>query len=184
MVEIIQEELLEIIHQSHKKDLMLTVEVNLILTKFIGGVVPNGDYDDAREKMGNIKPNSGVMSARPGHARNSSVSVPPSDNGFQSLNRSLREPRRPMPVHERENVFNEWGAVIKHQDEIDRELKRIQNEKLRERQKNYKMQLDMQHQEYLMKKKGAMSELAKKEEDILKVYQKDLQEKQRIEDEK
>lgn len=47
----------------------------------------------------------------------------------------LGQNSRPLPVHEKEGVFNEWGAVIKHQDEIDREMKRLQDEKLRERQK-------------------------------------------------
>lgn len=89
-----------------------------------------------------------------------------------------------MPVHERENVFNEWGAVIKHQDEIDQELRRIQQAKMRERQKNYKLQLDQQYREYMDKKKGALSDQARKEDAILKAYQKDLDDKNRKEDEK
>lgn len=27
---------------------------------------------------------------------------------------------RPLPVHNKEDVFNEWGAVLRHQDEIDK----------------------------------------------------------------
>lgn len=123
------------------------------------------------------------MSARQGHTRNGSVTVG-APNG--ALNNSLNNSYnlRPMPVHERENVFNEWGAVIKHQDEIDQELKRLQQAKHRERQKNYKMQLDQQYREYLDKKKGAMSEQAQKEDQMLRAYQKDLDEKNRKEDEK
>lgn len=100
------------------------------------------------------------------------------------MNNSVGSHVRPMPVHERENVFNEWGAVIKHQDEIDREMRRQQENKLRERQKNYKMQLDMQYQEHQNKKKGSMSEMARKEEDMLKQYQKSLEEKRKAEDDK
>lgn len=125
------------------------------------------------------------MSARPLHSRNASASVMQHNNSYKNdPNMTLNPNIRPLPVHERENVFNEWGAVIKHQDEIDRELRRQQEEKMRERQKNYKMQLDMQYQEYLSKKKGSMSELARKEEEILKQHQKELDEKMRMEDQK
>jgi len=89
-----------------------------------------------------------------------------------------------MPVHQKEEVFNEWGAVLKHQDEIDREMKRQQDEKYRERQKNYKKQLDMQYQEFVSKKKGSHSEAVKREDQLLKAYQKDLEEKKRAEEEK
>lgn len=95
------------------------------------------------------KPSSVVGSSRqPNHTRNISASVGQHNNSYNGdppvkLNQNIR----PLPVYERENVFNEWGAVIKHQDEIDRELRRIQDEKMRQRQKNYKMQLDLQYQE-------------------------------------
>lgn len=125
------------------------------------------------------------MSVRQGHTRNASASGGNHGTSLRNdLNNSMPNNLRPLPVHERENVFNEWGAVIKHQDEIDRELRRIQDQKMRERQKNYKMQLDMQYQEAINKKKGSMSEIAKKEENMLKQYQKDLETKQRMEDEK
>lgn len=89
---------------------------------------------------------------------------------------------RPLPI--KENVYNEWGAVIKHQDEIDREIKRQQEEKFRERQRDYKLQLDKQYQEQIMNKKGSQSHMAQREEAMLKQYQRDLEEKQRAEDEK
>lgn len=130
------------------------------------------------------KPNSGVASARPNHNRNASADIVSRGSYNNDLNRSVNAGLRPMPVYERENVFNEWGAVIKHQDEIDRELKRQQDVKMRERQKNYKRELDRQFQESLSKKKGSMSEQAKREEEMLKNYQRDLEEKQRLEDEK
>jgi hypothetical protein len=124
------------------------------------------------------------MSARNGQTRNTSVGVERKYKLDEDMNKSMKSHLRPMPVYERENVFNEWGAVIKHQDEIDRELRRQQEEKLRERQKNYKMQLDMQYQEHLNKKKGAFSEQAKREENMLKQYQRDLEDKRKQEDEK
>ena len=31
---------------------------------------------------------------------------------------------RPMPIHNKGEVFNEWGAVIQQQDEIDQEMMR------------------------------------------------------------
>jgi len=29
---------------------------------------------------------------------------------------------RPLPIHNKEDVFNEWGALIRHKDEVDMEL--------------------------------------------------------------
>lgn len=124
---------------------------------------------------GALSANPNIVTARGGHARNSSVSV-------GSANPKLKV--RHLPVHEKEEVFNEWGAVIKHQDEIDREIKRQQDDKLRERQKNYKMQLDLQYQEYLNKKNGSLNDLAKREEEMLKIQRKNLDEKQRQEEDK
>jgi hypothetical protein len=31
--------------------------------------------------------------------------------------------KRHLPIHQKNMVYNEWGAIIKHQDEIDRALK-------------------------------------------------------------
>jgi len=31
--------------------------------------------------------------------------------------------RRPLPIRPKEKIFNEWAAVLQHQDEIGRELK-------------------------------------------------------------
>ena len=61
-----------------------------------------------------------AVTARPGHARNSSASA-----GSVNVQPSVR----PLPVYEKQEVFNEWGAVLKHQDEIDREIKRQQDDK-------------------------------------------------------
>lgn len=141
------------------------------------------EYNDDQVNDGYGKQNSGVMSARQGHTRNASASVA-HNNSYKNDLVEVPSNIRPLPVHDRENVFNEWGAVIKHQDEIDRELRRQQEEKHRERQKNYKMQLDLQYREAMNKKKGSMSEIAKKEEDLLKQYNKDLEDKRRMEEEK
>ena len=51
-------------------------------------------------------------------------------------------PKRPLPVRQKEKIFNEWGAVLAHQDEIDQEIKRKQQEQFRERQALYKQELD------------------------------------------
>ena len=135
-------------------------------------MIIDNEYNDVNSNMMN---NANPVTARPGHARNVSASA-------GSVNQQLSV--RPLPVHEKECVFNEWGAVLKHQDEIDREIKRQQDDKLRERQKNYKMQLDMQYQEYLNKKKGAMSEISKKEDEMIRIQQKTLNEKQKLDEEK
>lgn len=46
------------------------------------------------------------------------------------------------------------------------------------------MQLDMQYKDLMNKKKGSLSEIQAKEDQILRLYQKDLEEKQRAEDDK
>ena len=147
--------------------------------------MPQGEYNDNAPVNNGQRPNSKISSARHGHTRNASAAAATHNNSLKNdLNNSFNPLIRPLPVHEKEEVFNEWGAVIKHQDEIDRELKRIQEQKFRERQKNYKFQLDQQYKEYLNKKKGSLSEQAKREDNMLKQYQRDLEEKSKMEDEK
>ena len=68
-----------------------------------------------------------------------------------SLSTHTSPAKRPMPIYERENVFNEWAAVIKHQDEIDREINKLKALKRRERQIKYKQDLDNQHHEFIQK---------------------------------
>lgn len=109
-----------------------------------------GEYNDAPQADGGLGSNSKLLVGRQGHTRN--VSAGSHYSNPSDLNSSFNRNIRPMPVHERENLFNEWGAVIKHQDEIDQEMKRRQEIKMRERQKNYKMQLDEQYNEYMNKK--------------------------------
>jgi hypothetical protein len=39
-------------------------------------------------------------------------------------------------------VFNEWGAVLKHQDEIEEQGRKDEFQKQRERQVRYRAELD------------------------------------------
>lgn len=103
------------------------------------------------------------------------MTLEPRSNSSVSLNASPI--KRPMPIYERENVFNEWAAVIKHQDEIDKEMNRLRAQKRRERQIKYKEELDNQHYEVVQKRKGALSEELAKEENLRKVQQRVQQEK-------
>ena len=53
-----------------------------------------------------------------------------------------------MPIFEKEMVYNEWGAVIKHQDEVQKSLiKSWEQDALRNRQIKYKAELDLQMQQ-------------------------------------
>jgi hypothetical protein len=85
--------------------------------------------------------------------------------------------KRPLPILEKDNVFNEWAAVIKHQDEIDQEMKRLQTLKRRERQLKYKQDLDNQHNEFIKRKKGALSQEMAREEEIRNLQVKRLKER-------
>ena len=158
--------------QNHKKDLTPTIQVKLCLNKIPLDNRYDNEYNDMNSQMMGIQ---NAVTARPGHARNSSASA-----GSVNVQPSVR----PLSVYEKQEVFNDWGAVLKHQDEIDREIKRQQDDKFREHQKNYKLQLDMQYQEYLNKKNGSLNDIVKKEEEMLKVQRKTQDEKQRLEDEK
>jgi|DEB0MinimDraft_12_1074336.scaffolds.fasta_scaffold13626_4 hypothetical protein len=44
-------------------------------------------------------------------------------------------------------VFNEWGAVIKHQDEMDQALKKAEKERQKETQIRYKNDLEEQKED-------------------------------------
>ena len=71
-------------------------------------------------------------------------------------------------MHNTEDVFNEWGALLRQQDEIDQKNQKENYEKLKMRQKNYKAELDKQYQELINKRKGFYGDLAKKEEENIK----------------
>lgn len=103
--------------QNHKKDLTPTIQVKLCLNKIPLDNRYDNEYNDMNSQMMGIQ---NAVTARPGHARNSSASA-----GFVNVQLSVR----PLPVYEKQEVFNEWGAVLKHQDEIDREIKRKQDDK-------------------------------------------------------
>ena len=38
---------------------------------------------------------------------------------------------RSMPIHNKEEVFDEWGAIIRQADEIDNEIDRLNKKKIR-----------------------------------------------------
>ena len=74
-------------------------------------------------------------------------------------------------------MFHEWGALLRHQDEIDQKLQQENYEKFKKRQQNYKAELDKQYQELMKRKKGFYGDLAKKEEENLKFYEKRLEQR-------
>lgn len=79
---------------------------------------------------------------------------------------------RPLPLHTTEDVFNEWGAVLRHQDEIDKKIQQQNYEKMKQRQVNYKKELDKQYQELQNKRKGVLGDQMKKEEELIKYQEK------------
>ena len=72
-----------------------------------------------------------------------------------------------MPIHNTEEVYNEWGAVIKKQDEIDQEILRRESEKNKLRQKNYRAELDRQLYEVNQRKQGGSLAARQREEQML-----------------
>lgn len=77
-----------------------------------------------------------------------------------------------MPIHNKQDVFNEWGAIVRHQDEIDQKAQKLAFEKQKLRQVNYKKELDKQYKELMDKRKGFQGERMKKEEELIQYQQK------------
>ena len=50
--------------------------------------------------------------------------------------------KRHLPVKPKEKVFNEWGALLRHQDEIQDELEREDMRRRSTRMLMYKNELD------------------------------------------
>lgn len=85
--------------------------------------------------------------------------------------------KRALPLHNTEDVFNEWGALLRHQDEIDQKLQKENYEKMKLRQMNYKAELDKQFVELQNKKKGIHGDQVKKEDELLKYQEKVIDQK-------
>ena len=82
-----------------------------------------------------------------------------------------------MPIHNTEEVFNEWGAVIKKQDEIDQEIQRREFEKNKVRQLNYKQELDRQRYEVDQRRAGGTQETRMREEMLMQAEKDRLDQK-------
>mmetsp|Transcript_23955 Transcript_23955/g.36709 ORF Transcript_23955/g.36709 Transcript_23955/m.36709 type:complete len:88 (+) Transcript_23955:1288-1551(+) len=52
--------------------------------------------------------------------------------------------KRHLPVQQKEMVYNEWGAVIKHQDEMHQALKQSEFKRNKDLQLMYRHELDNQ----------------------------------------
>lgn len=95
---------------------------------------------------------------------------------------TLSKKVRPLPIHNKEEVFNEWGAILRHQDEIDQTVQKQNLEKMKLRQQSYKLELDKQYRELQANKKGYMSQNARKEEDLVHFQQRQVEQRQLKED--
>ena len=52
--------------------------------------------------------------------------------------------RRHLPIEQKKKVFNEWGAVLRHQDEVEQKVLADQAMQQRQLQQAFKMNLDDQ----------------------------------------
>ena len=137
----------------------------------INKLIEPNEYDAAsryqtRLKSKRIELNSGHEKIN-SHRSSSTMSPVLKYAANRSFEMAPNSIKRHLPVFEKEKVFNEWAAVIKHQDEIDREMRLLQAQKQRERQIKYKQDLDEQYNEFMSKKKGSLSSELKKEEELL-----------------
>ena len=74
-------------------------------------------------------------------------------------------------------MFDEWGAMLKHQDEIDKRIQQQQYEKSKQRQIDYKKQLDKQFRELQYRRKGILGGEMQKEEELRKYQEQILNKK-------
>ncbi|CAI2362352.1 unnamed protein product [Moneuplotes crassus] len=107
--------------------------------------------------------------SRPRASRRNATILSASVDGFRQNSNEKLVPnsKRHLPINVRNGVFDEWAAIVKHQDEIDREIKRLQDQKKRERQLKYRKDLDQQNSEFQSRKKGALNEEQRRLEEIV-----------------
>lgn len=59
--------------------------------------------------------------------------------------------KRPLPIQQKELVYNEWGAIIQHQDEMDKALKAQDLHRQKDFASRYRADLDGQRAEVARK---------------------------------
>lgn len=76
--------------------------------------------------------------------------------------------KRHLPVAQKQMIYNEWGAVIKHQDEVDQALKL--KERLDQKDLQAKYRQDLEEQKDMMERKLLEQKMrdAELENDVLK----------------
>ncbi len=101
----------------------------------------NNTLDAGNQSYSNI--NNGSYTDRGNNSR--SLESPGQSPG-------LGKAKRHLPVKQKEKVFNEWGAVMVHQDELDAQRKKEDMNVAKLRQSDYKAELDRQRNEFQSKR--------------------------------
>lgn len=91
---------------------------------------------------------------------------------------------RALPLHNKEDVFNEWGAILRQQDEIEQRQQVELQQKLKLRQQTYKSELDKQYRELQAKKKGVIGEQAQREDQLMKFQESRVEQRRKQEEAK
>jgi septal ring factor EnvC (AmiA/AmiB activator) len=119
----------------------------------IGHAINNPGSGMSTNQANGVKP-SGVMTPLVRHPSNS-----------QSPG------KRHLPVAQKQMIYNEWGAVIKHQDEVDQALK--MKERMDQKDQQAKYRQDLEEQKEMMERKLLEQKMkdAELENDVLKFQQ-------------
>ena len=86
-------------------------------------------------------------------------------------NQSASPERRHLPVAAKQMIYNEWGAVLKHQDEMDQALKVEDRMKQKDFQSRYRQDLEEQKDQMARKMLEQKMRDAELENDVLKYQQ-------------
>ena len=69
-----------------------------------------------------IEQNDGRAVGYPGRQNNLMSNFKTNDKGVNGIEvgvGGIAQKRRHLPIEGKKNVFNEWGAVLRHQDEVE-----------------------------------------------------------------
>ena len=91
--------------------------------------------------------------------------------------------RRHLPIEERKKVFNEWGAILRHQDEVEQRVQQDQMAQQRHYKEAFRANLDEQR---LQRERDVKAKRDRDRSDEMEMIraQQELQQRRFLQDEK
>jgi len=95
-------------------------------------------------KLTNLDKENNTVEAQNMNSTHNQIQKPPSGEPHQRDMTPNPNVKRYMPVMPKKGIFNEWGAVLRHQDEMEREQERQEFQMNKVRQEEYRKSLENQ----------------------------------------